>query len=51
MVNVTASYYRKTYAFEGSKLLLDVHLVDGRILYFWQVLEYIHKFIIELHVL
>ena len=51
MVNVTASYYRKTYAFEGSKLLLDLHLADGRILYFWQVLEYIHKFIIELHVL
>ena len=26
-------------------------LADSRILYFWQVLEFIHKFIIELHVL
>ena len=45
------SYYPKTFAFEGSKLLLDLCLADSRILYFWYVLESIHKFIIELHAL
>ena len=49
MVNVTASYSPKTFAFEGSKLLLDLCLADSRILYFWYVLKSIHKFIIELH--
>ena len=49
MVNVTASCSPKTFAFEGSKLLLDLCLVDSRILYFWYVLKSIHKFIIELH--
>ena len=29
--------------------LLDVCLADSKIPYFWQVLEYTHKFIIELH--
>ena len=37
---------------ENAKLLLiNLCLADSRILYFWQVLESIHKFIIELHVL
>ena len=31
--------------------MLDLCLVDSRILYVWYVLESIHKFIIELHVL
>ena len=34
--------------FENSKVLC---LTERRILYFWQVVESIHKFIIELHVL
>ena len=33
----------KTFAFEGSKWLLDLHLADSR--------KSIHKFIIELHAL
>ena len=32
-------------------LLINLCLADSRILYFWQVLESIHKFIIELHIL
>ena len=40
-----------TFSFESSKWLLDLCFADSRILYFWQVLESIHKFIIELHVL
>ena len=51
MVNVTASYSPKTFSFEGSKWLLDLCLVDSRILYFWYVLESIRKSIIGLHVL
>ena len=51
MVIVTTSYYPKTFAFESSKLLLDIYLVDSRILHFWYVLKSIHKFIIELHAL
>ena len=51
MVNVTASYYSQKFAFECSKLLLDLCLADSRILYFWYVLKSIHKFIIELHAL
>ena len=51
MVSVTESHYLKTYAFESSKLLLDICLPDSRILYFWYVLKSIHKFIIELHAL
>ena len=31
--------------------MLDLCLADRRILYFWYVLKYIHKFIIEPHVL
>ena len=31
--------------------MLDLSFADSKILYFWQVLESIHKFIIELHVL
>ena len=51
MDNVTASYYPKIFAFEGSKLLLDICLADSRILYFWYILKSIHNFIIELHAL
>ena len=51
MVSVTMSYYPQKFAFEGSKLLLDICLADSRILYFWYVLKSIHKFIIELHAL
>ena len=43
--------FSKTFSFERSKLLLDLCLADSRILYFWQVLESINKFIIKLHVL
>ena len=39
----------ETFSFESSKQLLDLCLAE--ILYFWQVLESIHKFIIELHAL
>ena len=31
------------FSFEGSKQLLDFCLADSRILYFWQVLESVHK--------
>ena len=51
MVSVTASHHLKTFAFEGSKSLLEIYLADSRILYFWYVLESICKFIIELHAL
>ena len=51
MVSLIASYYPKTFAFEGSTLLLDICLADSKILYFWYVLKSIHKFIIELHAL
>ena len=51
MVSLIASYYPKTFAFEGSKLLLDICLVDSKILYFWYVPKSTHKFIIELHAL
>ena len=40
----------KTFSFESSEKLLDLCLAD-RILYFWLVMEFIHKFIIEIHVL
>ena len=40
-----------TFSFESSKLLLDFCLADSRILYFWQVLESIHRCIIEPHTL
>ena len=43
--------FPKTFSFESSKYLLDLCLANSRILYFWQVLATIHKFIIELHVL
>ena len=43
--------FSKTISFESSKSLLDLHFADRRILYFWQVLEFILKFIIELHAL
>ena len=48
MVNVTTSYSPKIISFEDS---LDLCFADSRIFYFWQVLKFIHKFIIELHVL
>ena len=43
--------FPKIFCFEISKQLLDLCLADSRILYFWQVLESTHKFIIELHAL
>ena len=49
MVNVTTSYFLKTFSFEGSNELLDFCLANSIILYFWYVLESILKFIIELH--
>ena len=51
MVNVTASYSPRTFSFESSKELSDLCLANSRVLYFWQVPESIHKFIIELHIL
>ena len=53
MVNVTVSLFHKTVSFESFKKLLDFLLgrADSKILYFWQVLESMHKFIIELYVL
>ena len=43
--------FPKAFYFQTSKSLLDLCLADSRILYFWQVLKSIHKFIVELHVL
>ena len=43
--------FPKTFSFESFKWLLDLCFADSRILYFWQVVESIHKFIVELHVL
>ena len=43
--------FPKTFSFESSKSLLDLYLANSRILSFWQVLECIHEFIIELHAL
>ena len=44
--------FPKTFSFESSKELLDLCFPDNMILYFWQVLESIHKFITtELHAL
>ena len=51
MVSLIASYYPKTFAFEGSKLLVDICFADSKILYFWYIPKSIHKFIIELHAL
>ena len=48
MANVATSYSPKIISFEGS---LDLCLADSRIFYYWQVLQFIQKFIIELHVL
>ena len=42
--------FPQTFSVESSKQLLDLCLAESRILYFWQVLESIHKLIIELHV-
>ena len=41
----------KTFSFESSKYLLGLCFADSRIVYFWQALESIHKFIIEMYVL
>ena len=41
----------KKIAFEDSKLLLELCLVDSRILYFWYVEKSIYKFIIKLDAL
>ena len=43
--------FHKTYSFDSSEDLLDLCFADSKILYFWQVLESTHKFIIEFHVL
>ena len=43
--------FSKRFSFESSKALLDLCFADRRIVYFWQVLESILKFMIELHVL
>ena len=44
--------FLKTFSLERSKyILLNFCLVGSRILYFWQVLESLHKLINELHVL
>ena len=43
--------FHKTFSFESSKQLSDFCLANSRIPYFWQVLESIHKCIIELLVL
>ena len=43
--------FPETSSFESFKQLLDFSFAGSRIRYFWQVLESIHKFIIELHVL
>ena len=44
--------FLKTFSLESSKqLLLNFCLADSRILYFWQVLESLHKLINELHIL
>ena len=48
MVNLTASYSPKHFLLIA---LSNYYLADSRILYFWQVMEYIHKFIIKLHTL
>ena len=41
-----------TFSSESSKKLkLNLGLADRRIIYIWQVLESIHKFIIDIHVL
>ena len=44
--------FLKAFSLENSRQLwLNLCLADSSILYFWQVLESIHKFIIVLHVL
>ena len=48
---LSASYSPKHFLLKALNNLLDLYLADSRIGYFWQVLESIHKFIIELHAL
>ena len=43
--------FPEIFSFESSKWLLDLCFADSRILYFWQVLESIPKFITEILVL
>ena len=50
MVIVTTSYPQKDFIFKALSNLLDLCLPD-KSLYFWQVIESIHKFIIEIHAL
>ena len=45
------SIFPKIFSFESSKYLLDLCFADRRTIYFWQVLESVHKFIIEIHIL
>ena len=49
LLNVTVSYYPKHFLLEARSNYYTLPL--GAIGFFWQVLELIHKFIIELHVL
>ena len=46
MINVTASYSPKHFLLKA--LPLDLCLANSRVIYFWQVLESIHKFVIEI---
>ena len=49
MINVAASFSPKHFLLKA--LPLDLCLANSRVIYFWQVLESIHKFVIEIHVL
>ena len=49
LVNVTVSYSPKHFLLEAGSNYYTLPL--GAIGFFWQVLELIHKFIMELHVL
>ena len=44
-------HFPKTFSFESSIELLDFYIAQSRILYFWQFLESIPKFIIQFHAL
>ena len=48
MVNVTASYSTKYFLL---KALVITKKLDSKIFYFWQVLDFIYKFITEFHTL
>ena len=48
---MTVSYSPKHFPLKAPSNLLDLCLADSRIMYFWQVLEFTHKFIVELRAL